>query len=353
MTGGAGGLTRRCLTSTGNASAISTFTVTPPAEAGGASHLLDIAVTRTSNGEVTEALAGIIVAHNVKPGPATTPNPADGATGVELLPTLKWIGGAGTVSHAIYFGTTFPPPFAYGNTLPRYSPGLLKPSTKYFWRVVEKNEAGSNDSSPIWSFTTEADRIPSMPTNNGPYPDAYRIGSFPRLRWFPGVGGGRATSFDVYLGKVSDPPLLASNIPNPVHIDPTIGVIYDTGPLEYGAKYYWRVVAKNAVGTKSSRTWMFKTIESPDAPRQLEPIIGRTGVSRGTSFRWAASPAPTSVYKFYLGTAYPPPFVQKATGTSFTPPAKLAANTKYFWRVIAVGPNGEERLSYIWYFWTQ
>jgi hypothetical protein len=58
-----------------------------------------------------------------------------------------------------------------------------------------------------------------------------------------------AASYDVYFGTQSTPPLLAN----------TTGTSYAPGTLTSSATYYWRIVAKNNVGTASSATWSFTT----------------------------------------------------------------------------------------------
>jgi hypothetical protein len=58
-----------------------------------------------------------------------------------------------------------------------------------------------------------------------------------------------AASYDVYFGTQSTPPLLGN----------TTGTSYAPGTLTSGATYYWRIVAKNTVGTASSATWSFTT----------------------------------------------------------------------------------------------
>jgi hypothetical protein len=61
---------------------------------------------------------------------------------------------------------------------------------------------------------------------------------------------GNAVSFDVYFGKVSNPPLLTQGLTRP-----TIAF----RSLAGNTTYYWRVVAKNANGETTSETWSFKT----------------------------------------------------------------------------------------------
>jgi len=94
------------------------------------------------------------------PGLARNPNPADGATGVVLAPTLSWTAGVGAISHDVYFGTSNPPPLVSddqpGTT---YVPGALIKGSTYYWAVDEYD--GTNTySGLVWSFSTIAAPTP-------------------------------------------------------------------------------------------------------------------------------------------------------------------------------------------------
>ncbi len=91
------------------------------------------------------------------PAQAREPQPADGATGVDVTSALSWRAGREAVSHEVYLGTD-------PNDLPlvdavseaSYAADLEFGST-YYWQIVEVNEA---DVTPawaggVWSFSTE------------------------------------------------------------------------------------------------------------------------------------------------------------------------------------------------------
>lgn len=103
----------------------------------------------------------------VLPGQATAPTPADGLTGVSATPTLSWTAGFGETSHDVYFGTTNPPPLAGNQTAATYTPSGLSALTTYYWRVDEKNSAGTTTGT-VWSFTTAAAPTSVELTNNIP-----------------------------------------------------------------------------------------------------------------------------------------------------------------------------------------
>jgi hypothetical protein len=92
---------------------------------------------------------------------AREPQPADGAAGVSLEPTLSWRPGREAVSQEVYFSAdrqavtdgTAPSGHATGN---RYQPGSLDYGRVYYWRVDEVNEAASPSvrEGDVWSFST-------------------------------------------------------------------------------------------------------------------------------------------------------------------------------------------------------
>jgi hypothetical protein len=98
---------------------------------------------------------------------ASSPRPANGATGTSLTPILTWGAGDYAASHEVYFGTDEEavtnatqgsPEYigtrALGNET--YDPGKLEWATTYYWRVDEVNDV--HPDSPwvgnVWSFTT-------------------------------------------------------------------------------------------------------------------------------------------------------------------------------------------------------
>src|SRR5262249_29264281 len=67
---------------------------------------------------------------------------------------LTWTPGSGSTSSDVYFGTSSTPPFVTNTTGGSFNPGGLLSGTKYYWRIVAKNSAGSTSSSTV-SFTTQ------------------------------------------------------------------------------------------------------------------------------------------------------------------------------------------------------
>ena len=97
-------------------------------------------------------------APNQPPSTPASPDPSNGATGIQPDVVLTWTGDdpdGDPVTFDIYFGPTDPPPFASTRPTPSFDPpGVLLDSTDYYWRVVARDPEGSEMSGSTWRFTT-------------------------------------------------------------------------------------------------------------------------------------------------------------------------------------------------------
>lgn len=93
------------------------------------------------------------------PSPASEPNPADGATGVNTTVDLSWTAGRNAISHDVYFGTSSQPPFIGIQSSSIFDPGTMAYNTKYYWRIDEVGAAGKTNGL-VWSFMTFASPPP-------------------------------------------------------------------------------------------------------------------------------------------------------------------------------------------------
>jgi Glycoside hydrolase family 44 len=97
-------------------------------------------------------------------GVASSPNPANSASGVALNATLSWTAGANASSHQLYFGansnavvnaTTNAPEFKGDFPGASFAPGVLAASGRFYWRVDEIAGAYVT-TGPVWTFATAA-----------------------------------------------------------------------------------------------------------------------------------------------------------------------------------------------------
>ena len=93
------------------------------------------------------------------PSQATSPSPAYDATGVSTTATVSWTAGANATSHDVYFGTSSPGIFIGNRAGTTYIPGTIAANTTYYWRIDEKNTAGTT-TGVVWHFTTGSGIMP-------------------------------------------------------------------------------------------------------------------------------------------------------------------------------------------------
>jgi hypothetical protein len=122
----------------------------------------------------------------------------------------------------------------------------LSPATAYSYRLRAYNTAGSSGYSNSATATTPGTTsAPAVPSGPSPAHGALNV-STSVVAWAPAA---RATSYQVYFGRSSAPPLYQSPTSTSVSV----------GKLAAGVTYYWRVVARNSAGSTSGPVWRFTT----------------------------------------------------------------------------------------------
>jgi parallel beta-helix repeat protein len=110
-----------------------------------------IEIDSDGDGEVDETV------FTTPPDEPSNPSPPDSAGNILVDIVLNWAGGdpdGDNVTYKVYFGSDENPPLVSDNqTETSYSPSLNY-GTKYYWRVVARDEHGIATQSPIWQFTT-------------------------------------------------------------------------------------------------------------------------------------------------------------------------------------------------------
>ncbi len=116
---------------------------------------------------------------------------------------------------------------------------------------------------------------------NSPLDTSYFNSTNPTLSWkVSQSGGGVPTSYDVYFGTSTNPPLVSSN---------QIGTSFIPGPLDTSTTYYWRVVAKNSFGnSQNCKLYSFTTWASP-VVLDLNPYLGQAYQGGGIQLNYNSS----------------------------------------------------------------
>jgi len=187
------------------------------------------------------------------------PGPANRAELEEFSAFLEWSPGDGAVSHDVYFGSSLDDVTAgAADTFLGNQPTTsllaadLVPETAYYWRVDEVSDADPNNpvtaTGEVWSFSL----LPRRAYNPDPA-DGTRavVGASVNLTWTPGWS---PIMHQVYFG--TDPDEVANAADAPLVMD----VGHDTGDLQPGTTYYWRVDEFYGAETVKGPVWNFTTI---------------------------------------------------------------------------------------------
>ena len=111
----------------------------------------------------SEALSADQINALILGGVAESPRPFNGADDVLLVTDLKWVMGAAMAGNDVYFGTTYNDvlnadlaslQYKGRQTQTTFSPGTLKRSTQYFWRIDQVDAVGTVTRGSVWSFAT-------------------------------------------------------------------------------------------------------------------------------------------------------------------------------------------------------
>lgn len=95
---------------------------------------------------------------NLPPNEPSEPNPADGATDVQIGVILSWTcsdPNQDPLTYDVYLGTgNNPPKVASDIANDSFDPGQLQANTNYFWKITAKDDEGLSTTGQVWQFTT-------------------------------------------------------------------------------------------------------------------------------------------------------------------------------------------------------
>jgi len=180
---------------------------------------------------------GDVWSFSIPPKTAYDPDPADGADSAATETRLSWTPGFGAKLHTVYLGEDFETVANATVGIPSgpasYDPGSLEQEKVYYWRIDEFDGLATYKGN-VWAFATIGAVANPQPANG-----ATDVGMTTILSWTP---ADNAASHQVYLGLDKDTVRSADTGSPEYKGAKTLGdESYDTGLLDLGTTYYWRV----------------------------------------------------------------------------------------------------------------
>ncbi len=301
-------------------------------------------------------------APNLPPSIPSGPVPEDSAQGVDLATTLSWMPSTDPendpVTYDLYFGASLFHMIPKAQDLPEASFAddlQLAVGTRYYWRVVSKDDHGNTANGSIWSFNTDTlvsrNRPPYPPSNPNPAHEAVLVDLNPQLKWSGGDPDGDQVYYDIFFDTVS-PPI---NRRAAAQTAESFSIVN----LEYNRIYYWRIISADSEFTVSGPIWKFQTLAEPEpiplAPVLINPENEADSVSITPVFTWHHSDY-VRMYHFQLAVDSTFREIVRSIGnqadTNLTLNQELVRSTRYYWRARATNNSGASPWSAIWSFLT-
>lgn len=212
--------------------------------------------------------------------------PPDGGTVASSPVRLSWQSAGEGATYDLYLGTLRPAPLVASSLTSTSYDAAIEPGN-YSWFVVAHAacDRGKTSTTAARSFlsTVPSRCVPGQLTvrTTDPVDQATSVPSSVDLNW---SASGVATSYDVYFGTSSNPPLLVAGI------DRTTQSVSSLLP---GVTYFWRVVAKGPcdLGGVSSPVARFTT-RSCAAAGATAIIFAPPSVPEGSTYAivWSVAP---------------------------------------------------------------
>jgi len=121
----------------------------------------------STSGAVWDFITGSLP--NNPPYIPNNPDPGNGSTDVDIDTDLSWSGGdpdsGDTVVYDVFLEADDSSPdvqVADDITETTFDPGILEYETKYYWRVIAKDNHGASTPGIVWRFTTESASEPDL-----------------------------------------------------------------------------------------------------------------------------------------------------------------------------------------------
>ncbi|MHC4520473.1 MAG: DUF1349 domain-containing protein, partial [Planctomycetota bacterium] len=223
------------------------------------------------------------------PTQAREPQPADGATGVDVNAALDWRIGRDVVSHEVYLSTD-EAAVADGTTLvdtvaeKGYDPGALDFGSTYYWRIdeVQETESWAGD---VWSFsTTEYVLIDDMESYDDEENTIFDT-------WLDGFVNGTGSTVGYF-----EAPFAETSIVNSGRQSMPLEYVNDAAPFYSEAEYDLGSMNLNTNGADTLRLFI-----SGQAPAFLESADGTILMNAVGNDIWDATDQFRYAYKQLTG----------------------------------------------------
>lgn len=281
-------------------------------------------------------------------------SPSDNATAVSINSVISWDcsdPNGDTIIYDLYFGTA-PEPSIIATDIVESIYSFQYPldyQTTYYWKLIAKDSAGKITESAIYSFTTETS-LPPIINSISPSDSATAVSINSKLSWNCTDPNDDPLTYSVYFGKTASPSMVATGIE-------TASYSFE-GPLEYETTYYWKLIANDGLGGKTTSSLLTFITEKNFAPviNSMSPSNDSTDVSIYTTLSWNCSdPNGDAVtYNLYFGDTTSPSIL--ATGLanfSYSFVAALEYSKTYYWKIEAADAYGKSSESELHSFTTE
>jgi len=184
------------------------------------------------------------------PGAFTLAVPMNGETGVFVVPSFSWTSSLGTASYHLQVSTdsgfsTLIVDQAGLTATSATSPVTLQPSAPYFWKVLAESTSVVTAAGAPWTFVTQMPP-PGSFSMTSPLDGAAGVSTFPSFTWNSSTG---ATSYRLEVARDFSFSSVVVDLSGVTATSFTL-----TTPLLTLTTYYWRVTARNGIGSTTPAT---------------------------------------------------------------------------------------------------
>jgi len=308
-------------------------------------------------------LTVILLPGELPPVVPFNPSPDLGAENICLAPNLSWDcydPSGGTPSYQIYFGKgglgAEPAGTTPGTRV--WSPGILEPSSWYYWKVVAQGKYGITEGKE-WRFKTGTamNNPPELPEFYFPIDGATEQSINVVLSWQCTDQDNDKLEYDVLLG--------ANNPPENTVASGITERSFALAGLNFGTTYFWQIKVNDGKGNiVFGPVWSFSTVSdsesSPVTPSKPFPEDYSRNNPLYVPLSWNCydpngDPVTYDVYlERQLNTSHEVPTKKVATKIpekSFSVGPMLETTT-YLWQIVAYDNKGNKTTGPVWKFKT-